>query len=133
MEQADHQRIYCSGIDHEIKEARHNIKGDTEEVKGKTRKAAKHLRSKAQIWMLSNQICDRSNAFVFDVQQTDIGHCIVSITSIKEKGRRAMDQDLLNKQIMREEEQTNKLRRKHLLPDNVERMALATKLTNDET
>ena len=44
-----------------------------------------------------------------------------------------MYQDLLHKKMMREEEHVSKLRQEHLLPENVERMASATKLTNDET
>lgn len=131
MEQADHQRIYCTTIDYEMKEGRRNINCDAEDFKGKKRKAAKHSRTKAQLHLLSKQMCDRACAFVADVEGSDLGESLPSISSIKKKGRRAMDQENLDKQMMREEERAGQLRRKHLTPVDVATMAAETKLSND--
>ena len=91
MEQGDHQRIYCTTIDHEMKEERRNINGDSEKVKAKRRKAAKHTRAKAQAIMLSRQMCERADTFVAEVEDLGLGESMPSVSSIAKKGRRAMD------------------------------------------
>lgn len=62
-----------------------------------------------------------------------MGVSIPTITSINADGRRVMDKENLNNQMMEEDEKAGGLRRKHLTPECATIMAEKTTLTNDVT
>ena len=56
-------------------------------MKRKRRKAAKHIRAKAQVYLLSTQLCDRSSVFVAEFEELGLSTSIPSVSSVVERGR----------------------------------------------
>ncbi len=56
---------------------------------------------------------------------------VTTVSQVRLRGRRAMDQENLDHQMREEDAKVDCLRRKHLTPEDVEIEAARTKLTND--
>ncbi|EJK53676.1 hypothetical protein THAOC_26834, partial [Thalassiosira oceanica] len=68
-EQTDQQRIYSSGIDHQLKEERRNMNESSSRFKSKNKKAAKHSVNTSQIQRLSEQIIEMSRKFIREMSK----------------------------------------------------------------
>jgi hypothetical protein len=132
MEQADAQRIYNSGTDHEMKEERRNMSQLASEHRGKHKKAAKHSQTKNQQVRLSEQLVEKAGAHA-EMELATCDDNIPSVSTTSKRGRRVMDQTNLDNQMMEEDEKAGRLRRKQLTPELAKEMAEKTTLTNDAT
>ena len=103
---------------------------NADEFKESNKKAAKHSRTKSQLQMLSKQMCDRANIFVGEIEDAGIGEFFPPVSAIVMKGRRKMDQENLDKQMIEEDEKAGGLRRKILTSEDAANMADSTQLTN---
>ena len=131
MEQSDHQRIYNSGIDHEMKEERRNMAEEASDFRDKHKKAKKHASTKDQHVRLSQQVVERARAFALMMKEDPPEGNIPTILEINKKGRRVMDKENLDNQMKEEDEKAGGLRRRHLTPAIAMEMAEKTTLTND--
>ncbi len=132
MTQADHQRIYNSGIDHEMKEARRMLATNANIFRNKHKKAAVHSRTKEQLVFLSKQVTERADAMQRSYQNLNEAiHNIPTVNEISIEGRQRMDKDNLTIQMMREDEKADALRRDEITPDDAAKLGKNTTLTND--
>ena len=133
MEQADSQRIYNSGIDHEMKEERRNTNQVASEFRETHKKAAKHSQTKNQQVQLSEQLVGRASKFAETMTVPTLEETIPDLSTINSRGRRVMDQANLDHQMLEEDQKAGSLRRKTLTPELAITMAGKTNLTNDAT
>ena len=133
MDQADHQRMYNTSTDYEMKEERRKMVSDSDAYRQKNKKAASHSATKQQQQRLSKQLVERSADYV-DVALSVIGlDSIPTITQINEKGRRVQDNENLQKQIADEDAKASRLTRVTMTADSIKILADNTRLTNDYT
>ncbi len=132
MDQADHQRVYNSGIDHEMKEARRMLATNVNIFRNKHKKAAEHSRTKEQLVFLSKQVSEQADAMQKSMKNFDMAlHNIPTVNQISIEGRRKMDKENLTIQMMREDEKADALRRDEITPDKAAELGRNTTLTND--
>ena len=91
MEQSDHQHIYSSGIAHEMNEERRNMTQEPSAHRDKHKKAMKHSSNKDHNMQLSEQLTEQSTAHAETMKGFLLWDVVPSITTISNKGRRAMD------------------------------------------
>ncbi|EJK52059.1 hypothetical protein THAOC_28715 [Thalassiosira oceanica] len=102
-EQTDQQRIYSSGIDHQLKEERRNMNESSSRFKSKNKKAAKH----------------------------SVSAEVPSVSEISKRGRRYRNRLNLQAQMAEEDVRASSLRRETLTLESVQEIAANTQLTND--
>ena len=135
MEQSDHQRAYNMSTGYKMNEERRLQKttaSSTDEFKERNKKASKHSHDKSQVVHLSEQIHDRSRAFV-GALSTAVDLDIPSISDINKAGRRVQDKENLRIQIERVDAAASRLTRQPLDINAIENLAKSTRLTNDAT
>ena len=100
--------------------------------RGKHKKAAKHLQTKDQQLQVSEELVEKASAHAEMVSST-LEENIPSVSMIRTRSRRVMDQKTLDNQMMGEDEKTGCLSHKQLTPELAKEMAGKTTLTNDVT
>ena len=134
MDQADHQRMYSTGTDYNMKEEMRTAEyGDSNEYRSKNKKASFHSKTKPQLIRLSEQLIERSKGLVGIVESLVGADKAPSIREVNKDGRRKRDSDNLDKQMRDEDGKISRLTRKQLDFNDVARMATQTELTNDKT
>eukprot|EP00956_Cyclotella_meneghiniana_P020756 scaffold37078_cov117-Cyclotella_meneghiniana.AAC.4 len=135
MEQSDHQRAYNMSTGYKMNEERRLRKttaSSTDEFKERSKKASKHSHDKSQVVRLSEQILDRSRAFVGALSSA-VDLDIPSISDINKAGRRVQDKENLRIQIERVDAAASRLTSQPLDINAIENLAKSTRLTNDVT
>ena len=110
-----------------MKEERRNLDGkSSQRILEKEKRAANHSRNSNQLICLSKQLIERSRELVRSMVSVDSQgnpsfdlQSIPSISDIRDRGRRQMDKDNLERQMQEEDARSSRLQREKLTLERV--------------